>query len=31
LDRLWVLGGEGVPQVWATIITSVFDNLLPVD
>lgn len=31
LDRLWVLGQEGVPQVWATIITSVFDNLLTVD
>lgn len=30
LDRLWVLGGEGVPQVWATVITSVVDNLLPV-
>ena len=30
LDRLWILGQESVPQVWATIITSVVDNLLPV-
>ena len=28
LDRLWILGQESVPQVWATIITSVVDNLL---
>lgn len=28
LDRLWILGQESVPQVWATIITSVLDNLL---
>jgi len=27
MERLWILGTSSVPQVWAAIISSIYNNL----